>query len=308
MAPQPTTHLSPAMDSDMPAPTPQRFRTAPRLAALTMATVASLALVSSAAAHDFWLIPHMFGFPDGSTVHVNGQSGTRFATGTPVQPSRVAEARMIGASSETKITEMAVEGTALRLTHKPAAAGQYLVAAALTPPLRPARATPAALIRFLRAEGGAAEAARLERDSAFMRFDTVAYASRSYAATILQVGNGGPRAFSKTTGYPLEFVPLADPARLRVGDTLHIRILGNGKAVGSIGVDATPAADTTAAAAGASTSPMVSITADAQGVVHLPLTKAGPWMLRSAFVSPKPGTANEFDVARATYTFGVGAR
>lgn len=295
----------------MHAPTSHRTRRPHRLAALTTAIVASLAIVSTAAAHDFWLIPHMFAFSDGSTVHVNGQSGTRFATGTPVQPSRVAEARVIGAASEAKITEMVVEGTALLLSHKPAAAGQYLIVAALTPPLRPARATPAGLIRFLRAEGGAAEAARLERDSAFTRLDTVVYASRSYAATVVQVGNGGPRAFAKSTGYPLEFVPLADPARLRVGDTLHIKILGNGKPVANIGIDATPAADTAAAAGAAGSAggnAMVSIAADGQGVVHLPLTKAGPWMLRSAFVSAKAGTSNEFDVARATYTFGVGAR
>lgn len=292
----------------MSSPTPQRSRTASRLAAFTIVTVASLAIASSATAHDFWLIPHMFGFSDGGTVHVDGQSGTRFATGTPVQPSRVAEVRVIGATSEAKITEMAVEGSALRLSHKPTATGQYLIVAALTPPLRPARATPAGLIRFLKAEGGAAEATRLERDSLFMRADTVAYASRSYAATIVQVGNGGPRAFSKTPGYPLEFVPLTDPARLRVGDTLHVRILGNGKPVANIGVDATPAVDTSAAASAASGSQMMSIAADAQGVVHLPLSKAGPWMLRSAFVSPKPGTSNEFDVARATYTFGVTAR
>lgn len=298
------TFPSPSVESDMHTLTRQSNRTAPRVAALTIAILTSLAMVSSAAAHDFWLVPHMFGFPDGSTVHVSGQSGTRFAAGTPVQPSRIAEVRVIGAASEAKITDMAVEGTALRLSHKPATAGQYLVVAALTPPLRPARATPAGLIRFLRLEGGAAEAARLDRDSAFTRLDTVAYASRSYAATIIQVGNGGPRAFSKTPGYPLEFVPLNDPARLGVGDTLHVKILGNGKAVASIGVDATPAADTTAAAG----SQMLSIAADAQGIVHLPLTKSGPWMLRSAFVSPKPGTSNEFDVARATYTFGVAGR
>lgn len=280
-----------------------------RFSAAIPPLVASLALVSAAAAHDFWLIPDMFGFADGSTVHINGRSGTRFPAGSAVQPIRVAEARIIGAISDVKITEMAVEGTALRLHQRPTAAGQYLVVAALNAPAQSRRAAPGGLVQFLRAEGGAAEAARLERDSALMARDTVVYASRSYAATILQLGTGGPRAFSKTAGYPLEFVPVNDPGPVRVGDTLHVKVLGNGKPVPNIGIDATPAPDTTAAPGTASPGQMVAIVADANGVVHLPLTKAGPWMLRSAYVSARvAGAPNEFDIARATFTFSVGAQ
>ena len=278
-----------------------------RIIASAAAVIASLTVFSAAAAHDFWLIPDFFGFPDGSIVHVNARSGTGFPRGTAMQPARIAEARIIGANSDVKITEMAIEGTALRLHNKPAAPGQYLVTAILTPPPRINRVPPAGLIRFLRAEGGAAEASRLERDNTFTSRDTVLYASRSSAATVLQLGNGGPRAFSKTAGYPLEFVPLNDPTTLRVGDTLHVRILGNGKPAASIGIDAVPAADTTQAES--SEPQAVSLTADATGVVHLPLTKVGPWMIRSAFVSAKPGGgANEFDVARATYTLSVKPR
>jgi hypothetical protein len=54
---------------------------------------------------------------------------------------------------------------------------------------------------------------------------------------------------------------------------------------------------------------MVALTADASGVVHIPLTKAGPWMLRSAYATRRSGGApNAFDVARTTYTFSVGAQ
>lgn len=271
------------------------------------AVVVAATFVSTADAHDFWLIPDMFGFSAGSTVHVNGQSGTRFPAGTPVQPTRVLEARIIGAASDTKITEMAIEGTALRLHQKPDAAGQYLVAAALNPPLRATRTVPANMVRFLRAEGGAAEASRLEKDSEFMKNDSVVYASRSYAATILQVGAGGPRAFSRTAGYGLEFVPINDPTHVHLGDTLHVKVLVSGKPMPGIGIDATPAADTAATAATASE--MVALVADGNGVAHIPLTKAGPWMLRSAAAVRKPGgAANEFEISRSTYVFGVGAK
>lgn len=280
-----------------------------RVRSAFLGVLAAVLVTSTGSAHDFWLIPDMFGFAANSAVHVNGRSGTRFPAGSAVQPTRILEARVIGASSDVKITEMAVEGTALRLHQKPEAAGQYLVVAATNPPLRATRTVPANMIRFLRAEGGAAEAARLEADQAFMKNDSVLYMSRSYAATILQLGTAGPRAFSRTAGYPLGFVPVNDPAHVHVGDTLHMRVIGNGKPVPHIGIDATPAADTTAAPDAQSVSEMVALKADANGVVHLPLTKAGPWMLRSAFATAKQGgAANEFEIARSTYVFNVGAK
>ena len=266
--------------------------------------VALIGIVSTASAHDFWLIPDLFAFAGDSTIHINGKSGTRFPSGAPVQPARVADARIIGASSQVKITEMTVEGSSLRLHQKPATAGQYLIVVGLTP--RTTRATSAGLIRFLRLEGGTTEAERLEREHTLDGMDSVVYTGASYAATAVQVGRGGPRAFALTAGYPLEFVPVNDPAHVHLGDTLHVRVLGGGKAVPNIGIDATPAMDSAAAA---SPSPMVSLKADANGVVHVPLTKDGPWMLRSAYVSHRSGgAANEWDVARTTYVFNVGAR
>lgn len=271
--------------------------------------VATFAVVSAANAHDFWLIPHLLMFAPDSTVHVNGKSGTRFPSGSPVQPTRVTDAWMISASGRTKITEMSVEQNSLRLHHKPGAAGQYRVAVALT--ARTTRSTPAGLLRFLRLEGGATEAARLERENTFAGQDSVIFHGASYAATLVQVGRGGPGAFSTTAGFPLEFVPVGDPAHLHAGDTLHVKVVGAGSPVPGIGLDATPAMDSAAtpSAAGAEQSTWVAVTADANGVVHLPITKSGLWLLRSAYVARRPGGAdNEWDVARSTYVFSVGAK
>lgn len=274
-----------------------------RSMAMAGALIGSLAVVSTAAAHDFWLIPNLFAF-SGDSVVVNGKSGTRFPEGSPVQPTRVADAWLIGGSSRTKITELSVQDGALRLTSRPAA-GQYLVAVGLTP--RVSRSTPAGLLRFLRAEGGAAAADRLEREHTLHGADSVVFHGASYAATVVQVGRGGERAFSRTAGFPLEFMPLTDPVSLHAGDTLRVRVLGEGRPAAGIGVDARPAADTTGAApAGDEPSPWISLQADANGIVLIPLTKSGLWLLRSAWVGRRTGgSANEFDVARSTFVFGV---
>lgn len=264
-----------------------------RIVAVTTAFVAMLAVVSTASAHDFWLIPHLFTFSNDSMVHVNGKSGVRFPAGSAVQPTRVASAWLIGANARTPITQLSVVDSSLLLHHKPDVPGQYLIAVGLTP--RTMRSTPAGLLRYLRAEGGGAEAARLESTNA-LGGDSLVFHGASYASTVVQVGRAGPRAFASTAGFPLEFVPLGDPAHLHVGDTLHVRVMGGGKAIAAIGVDARNVADTS----------WTTLNADADGVVHLTLTKSGPWLLRSAWVGKRAGgAANEWDVARSTYVFGV---
>ena len=151
-----------------------------------------------------------------------------------MQPARIADARLIGATSQTKITQMSVDGTSLRLHEKPPAAGQYVVAVTLTS--TPSRSTTAGMLRFLRAEGGSTEAARLEGAHAFPGQDSITFQATSHATAIIQVGRGGPRAFALSTGLPLEFVPVNDPGHLHVGDTLHVQVVVGGKPVANIGV------------------------------------------------------------------------
>lgn len=274
------------------------YKRRPSLAAsaILLATLASGAQLS---AHDFWLLPDLVSAAGDSIVHVSGRSGVRFPHGSPVQPTRVVDARIIGASSQVKITQFAVEDGSLRLHQKPEAAGQYLVVVALAP--RTTRSTPAGLLRFLRAEGGGAEAARLEGDAQFAALDSLTFISTSYAATTAEIGRRGPRAFMRTAGLPLEFVPVNDPAHLQLGDTLHVRVLGAGQPVAGIGVDATPTMDsstTVPATFGA-------YVADGAGIVHIPLTAAGPWLLRSAFAPRSKSAPASWDVARSTYVVRV---
>ena len=130
-------------------------------------------------------------------------------------------------------------------------------------------------------EGGANEAARLERENALFG-DSLVFHGASYAATVVQIGRSGPRAFTTTAGFPLEFVPQNDPTQLHVGDTLHVKVVGGGEPVSGIGIDARNIADSAETG-----DPWLSMSADANGVAHLPLAKPGPW-LRCVRASPTP--------------------
>lgn len=53
--------------------------------------------------------------------------------------------------------------------------------------------------------------------------------SEKYAKAIFTVGAPGGDSFSKLLGHPIEIVPLGDPAKLKKGDVLMVKILLQGK-------------------------------------------------------------------------------
>ena len=269
--------------------------------------VAVLAIPSMLEAHDFWLVPDAFAFAADATVDIRGQSGTRFPVSDgATQPTSIVEARIIGASGETRISDMVVDGKSLRIHQKPSSPGQYLVVASLQP--RSTRSTGTAFQRYLTAEGAADETARLERESAFGATDSLTYRSMKYAATIVEVGTG-PRAFAVSTGYPIEFVPLSDPARFNVGDIAHFRVMAGGRPIPGLRVHAGAAADSALRGRGApgGGDPDLHLLTDGQGVVHVPIRKPGLWNLRTAHVMPQTGHVAAWDVHWLTYVFGVNA-
>ena len=69
----------------------------------TIAGAVAATLVSAAVltAHDFWLVPNALTFAPGASLEVLGQSGSSFPkSGGATQPAQVAEARIVGRSSD----------------------------------------------------------------------------------------------------------------------------------------------------------------------------------------------------------------
>jgi uncharacterized GH25 family protein len=275
------------------------------------AVAAALALATSVEAHDFWVIPDAFSFADGSGISADGHSGTNFP-GTPggAAPASIADARLIGAAGEEKIASIFQEGRALKLQHKPAESGQYLIALTLKP--RTTRSTGDGLRKYLAAEGAADEAARLEHDPAFPAMDSLTYRSSKYAGTIVEVGKG-PRAFSKSSGFPLEIVPMSDPAHFASGDTVEFRILAASTPVAGLRVHAGAALDSALRAQAGrggkgGPDPDQHLMTDAQGVVRVAVPTSGRWHVRTAHVSAAAGTDATWDVHWTTFVFGVSSR
>lgn len=274
----------------------RRWRQSLSTAVLAGVLVAASAVALSA--HDFWIVPTAFEVATDGALEVHGQTSTAFPTSlSAVAPDRVAEARLIGAAGEERIGDLSVSGKSLRIRHRPTTAGQRVVAVGLV--TRTSRAASAALKRYIALEGAPELAERYERDGILPTTDSVTQRTTKYAKTLVEVGRGGPRAFRRTAGHPLEFVPVTDPATLHMGDTLVVQLLFRGRPLAGahLHAGAAPAeGDTTKARD-------VSIVTGDDGEARLPIDRAGPWNVRTLHAAPAEGAAGTWDVFFATLVF-----
>ena len=270
--------------------------------------IAGILLIASVlSAHDFWIVPNAFAISADGMIEVRGQTGTDFPTSvSAVTPDRIADARVFGAAGEERITDLTVSDKSLLLRHKPTTSGQRIIAVALN--ARTTRTTPANLKRYIALEGNTELAERYDREGAYGMTDSITQRAAKYAKTVVEVGRDGPRAFSRAAGHALEFIPLNDPASLRPGDSLAVRLVFRGQPIGGAHLHAGAAAETATNASmprDAAAAKDLSIVTNGEGVARIPLERAGLWNVRTLHAAPVVGSAAEWEVAFATLVFSV---
>ncbi len=289
----------------------RRFRPRQRFLALVTLTVTSATALS---AHDFWLVPDAFAVTPGGRIAMSGQTSSLFPTSlSAVTPDRVVAARVVTADTVVAVTSVSVSGTSMRLGYRPTKAGQHVIGVQLAP--RMVRESPASFKRYLDLEGAPEARERYEREGLLPANgrDSLTRRYAKYAKSVVEVGRGA-RAYESAVGHPLEFMPLNDPSALRVGDTLHLRLVMLGHLVsngrfhsGSLPPGAAPLRDTVAARRSASQD--VSGITDAAGHAAVVMTRAGLWNLRTIQIIPAvKGSGADWDVHWATLVFAVSDR
>ena len=283
---------------------------------LAPAGLAALALVVTAGAlfaHDFWIVPDAFQVTPGGTIEIRGQTSVKFPTSqAAVTPARVAEARLVGANSDERLTDLTTRGKSLLIRHRPTTAGQRIVAVALTP--LSARTTPERLQRYIALEGAPELAERYAREGAYPKSDSVTQMSAKFAKTLVEVGRDGPRAFDKTVGHALELVPVNDPSLLHAGDTLVVRLVYRGQPVpgahlhaGAAAHGVTATSDSAQAAVPAPEG--ISAETGADGTARIVLGEHGLWNVRTLHAAPTAEAgAGTWEVYFATFVFAVSAK
>lgn len=270
---------------------------------------------SLAKAHDFWLIPDAFAVTPGGRLVVNGQTSSLFPTSlSAATPDRIVAARVFTADSSTPVRDISIVGLSLRMAHPTSQAGQRVVSVQLAP--RNVRESPASFRRYLDLEGAPEARLRYEKEGLLPRAggDSITRRYAKYAKTVVEVGRG-PRAFQRVVGHPLEFVPLADPANLRAGDTLRVQLLLLGKPVafarfhaGSVGTNYQAVQRDTTAARRAAADDIAAET-DRNGVAKVVIGRAGVWNVRTLQIVPSAKKSGaDWDVHWATLVFAVSQR
>jgi ketosteroid isomerase-like protein len=269
-----------------------------KVVAIASSLVAIGAFVGIADAHDFWLVPNAFHVADGGALEVRGQTSSRFPTSeSAVTPDRITEARVVGGGEDVRIAEVSTSGTSLLLRHRPRTAGQRLIAVSIAP--RSVRASGPRFKQYIELEGNPALAARYEREGLLPKTDSITRRYAKYAKTFVEVGRGGARSFARVLGQPLEFIPLSDPATLKAGDTLALRLLYKGQPLAEMAVHA-------GVARGEGEPEDVHLATDRSGIARVALTSGGLWNVRTLHVVPAPaGSGADWDSHFATVVFSV---
>ncbi len=266
-----------------------------------------------AGADDFWLVPNAFFVDAGSEIVLRGQTSSQFPTSRiAVATERVAEAKLIDASGDRVIQGLSVQGRSLVVRDRPSRAGQYVVSLSIHP--RSVRESAEGFRRYLDAEGATAARQRVEREGLLDGKDSVTRRYAKYAKALVQVGAGGTRAFARTAGHVIEFVPLRDPSSLRSGDTLELRLLYRGAPLIGVPVHSDvvdletdrDAASADAHAAHAGSAAPITYVPDANGIVRVPLSRPGMWSIRTIHVTQAAaGSGADWDTHWGTLVFAL---
>jgi hypothetical protein len=255
-------------------------------------------------AHDFWIVPEAFQVSAGAMLEIRGQTGSNFPVSvSAVTPERIAEARLVGADRDEPIRDFSIREKSLLLRHRPDREGQYVVAVALVS--RATRTTPQSLHRYIALEGNPALAERYQQEGVYPTEDSLMQVSAKYAKTVVEVGRGGARAFDRSVGHALEFVPQSDPEGLRPGDTFAVRLLYRGRPVAGLTVHAGTAGPDAPSAGPEPTRRDTLVVTGTDGIARIPVTRAGLWNVRTIYAAPVPGKRAEWEIPFATLVFRV---
>ena len=129
-----------------------------------------------------------------------------------------------------------------------------------------------------------------------------------HVKTVFQVGDARTDDWSTVLGYPIEFVPRANPYALTVGDRLSVQLLRDGAPLADQLVYAGSSATHSHSHDGGEEHTHTAATTlrtDAEGMLDLPITEAGVQYLRTIHMAERNDDGLTHESNWATLTFGV---
>jgi hypothetical protein len=244
-------------------------------------------------AHTLYLLPARFRVAVGEKVVFSIHNGDSFpASEDLVSPERIAEARLVSGAGSAVLTDFRALGRALHGVVAVEQAGTNWLVVRTKPNLL--SLDPAKFEQYLNDEG-------LESIIAWRKeHGESAKASRerySKYAKSLVVCDKPSDSWKKVIGLAIEFVPDADPAALKPGDSLPVKLLWRGKPAAGLRVEK-------AWATKEKNGVEVVGRTDDQGRIGVPVERAARWRLHAVAMERTSGDA-DWESFWATMTFEV---
>jgi Domain of unknown function (DUF4198) len=258
--------------------------------------VAALLVISATwlLAHDLFLKLDTYFVPPNTPVRVMVLNGTFSTSEGAVTPDRLLDLSVVGPTQRRPVDRGAWKpaGDTTWLAIRTAGSGTYLIGASLQPRQI---ALPAhdfnnylqedGLPDVLEARTRAGELGRAVREE-----------YQKHVKALFQVGDTRSNTFRTVLGYPAEVVPMQNPYALRLGDTLAVRVLVDGK----------PVADQLVIAGGergGQGMKEVQARSDSAGIARFQLDGAGKWYIKFIHMVPVARDSVNYESKWATLTF-----
>ena len=261
--------------------------------------VAAVLLMISASlllAHDLFLKLETYFVPPNAVVRVAVLNGTFSSSEGAVTPDRLLDLSIVGPTERRPIPRESWKpaGDTTWLTLQTGASGTYVIGASLSP--RQIALSGEDFNSYLKEDGIPDVLDARTRNGELGRAVRERY--QKHVKAMLQVGDTRTNAFRTVLGYPAEIVPLSNPYRSRIGDTLAVRALVDGKPVVNQLVIAGGESDGRAREE-------VRTRSDTAGVARFALSTPGKWYIKFIRMVPVSGDSVNYESKWATLTFQV---
>lgn len=261
--------------------------------------VVGLLLVLTASvllAHDLFLKLETYFVPPRTAVRVAVLNGTFSTSEGAVTADRLRDLSIAGAAGRVPLARDSwkPQGDTTWLTVTTGEPGTYVVGASL---LARQIALRADQFNAYLEEDGIPDVLEARRRTGEMGRDA-RERYQKHVKAIIQVGDARTDAFGVVLGYPAEIVPVTNPYQLRVGDTLAVHCLVEGRPVSHQLVIAGGERDGQAIAEARTRS-------DVDGVARFAIRGPGKWYVKFIHMEPVRGDSVNYESKWATLTFQV---
>jgi uncharacterized GH25 family protein len=268
----------------------------------TLGLLGLLLLSTAATAHDMFLVVPDHDLPPQTDVTVSLFNGTFEQSENTIDRERMVDVSVVdgeGEVSHPAVEQWRDQGQVTLLDFRTGSPGTYVVGVSTR--ARMIELSAEDFNDYLEHDGVLDVLEARRREGTLDRSASERYSK--HVKTILQVGETATESYLNRLYYPIEIVPLANPAGLQVGDSLDCLVLADGDPVAGQLVYASYVGYL-AGEVGESREAVRTRTDDA-GVARLEISRQGRWYVRLIRMVPSADEGVDYESSWATLTFEV---